>query len=193
MTPAMLKRIKPWVARDSTSYIFANFIPTSETRVTKKRAVPTAQLTPANTQAYLKEPCPSRMIFPTMGPPVKAAMAARENAAPVRVPICANGEIFAQSAGVRLIPAPEEMPKRAAKTIRAAFPVAGSHIASMRIVVRADMTIMTLKWPTLSATTLGIVRPKMLEDANKLLYQVAQRWVSNTWLHSRLGRDNLPY
>ena len=81
---------------------------------------------------------------------------------PVRTPISWMGETCAQSAGVRPIPAPEPIPKSAAKTIRAELPVAGSHIARMRMVVKPLMIIMTLKRPTLSAIALGTVRPIML-------------------------------
>ena len=81
---------------------------------------------------------------------------------PERMPISWMGETCAQSAGVRPIPAPEPMPKSAAKTIMAALLVAGSHIARMRIVVKLAMTIMTLNRPTLSAIALGTVRPIML-------------------------------
>lgn len=77
------------------------------------------------------------------------------------------GEIWAQSAGVRLMPAPEPIPKSAAKTIRAALPVAGSHKARIRMVVKELMIIIMLKLPTLSARALGTVRPMMLTKVSQ--------------------------
>jgi len=102
------------------------------------------------------------MIWPPIGEPVNAAIDPIAKMVPVRTPISLIGEICAQSAGVRPIPAPEPIPKRAAKTMIGAFPVAGSHNARMRMVVKPLMRIMTLKRPTLSAATLGAVRPIML-------------------------------
>ena len=64
------------------------------------------------------------------------------------------------------MPAPEAIPKSAAKTILAALPVAGSHNARIRIDVKALMTIMTLNLPTLSAMALGTVRPIMLRKVS---------------------------
>ena len=72
------------------------------------------------------------------------------------------GETCAHSAGVRPIPAPEAIPNNAAKMIMAALPVAGSHSARMRMVVKLLITTMTLKRPTLSAIALGTVRPIIL-------------------------------
>jgi len=86
---------------------------------------------------------------------------------PVRTPISLIGEICAQSAGVRLIPAPEPIPKSTAKTIIGALPVAGSHNARMRMVVKLLMMIMMLKFPTLSAIIFGTVRPIMLGDISQ--------------------------
>ena len=65
-------------------------------------------------------------------------------------------------AGTRLTPAPEPIPKRTAKRIMGACPVAGSQRARMMMVVKVAMTIMTLKRPYLSARALGTVRPKIL-------------------------------
>lgn len=61
------------------------------------------------------------------------------------------------------MPAPDDMPKSAAKTMMAASPVEGSQRPRIRIDVRAPMTIMTLKKPTLSPTAFGTVRPNRLE------------------------------
>ena len=60
------------------------------------------------------------------------------------------------------MPAPDPIPKRAAKSIIGAFPEAGSHKARIKIEVKKLMTIMTLNRPTLSAITFGMVRPKTL-------------------------------
>lgn len=121
-----------------------------------------AQLTPPKTMAYRNEPLLAAMMAPPIGEPVNAAKAAIVKTVPVRMPISWIGDTCAHSAGVRPIPAPEAIPKSAAKTMRAALPVAGSHIARMRMVVKALMTIMTLKRPTLSAIALGTVRPIIL-------------------------------
>lgn len=96
-----------------------------------------AQLTPPKTMAFLNDPWLSPMIAPPIGEPVNAAIAAIEKTVPERMPISWMGETCAQRAGVRPIPAPEAIPKNAAKTIRAALPVAGSHNARMRMVVKA--------------------------------------------------------
>ena len=127
--------------------------------VTIKSAVPMAQLNPPKTMAYRNDPWLSAMICPPIGEPVNAAIAAIEKTVPERIPISCMGETCAQSAGVRPIPAPELIPKNAAKTMSAAFPVAGSHNARMRIVVKPLITIMTLNRPTLSAMAFGTVRP----------------------------------
>lgn len=74
------------------------------------------------------------------------------------------GESLAQRAGVRLMPAPEEMPKSDANRMIGTLPVEGSHKPRIKIDVKAPMTIITLKCPTLSAMTLGTVRPKRLES-----------------------------
>ena len=103
------------------------------------------------------------MILPPSGEPVNAAIDEMAKMVPVRTPISLIGEIPAQSAGVRPIPAPEPIPKRAAKMMMGALPVAGSQRARTTMVVKVDMTIITLKRPTLSATTLGTVRPIMLQ------------------------------
>ena len=87
---------------------------------------------------------------------------------PVRTPISLIGEIFAQRAGIRPIPAPEPIPKSAAKSIIGALPVAGSHNARIRIVVKELIMIMTLKRPTLSAITFGTVRPMTLTWSAKI-------------------------
>lgn len=72
------------------------------------------------------------------------------------------GESLAHRAGVRLMPAPEEIPKSAANKMMGTSPVAGSQRPSINIDVRKLMAIITLKDPTLSATALGTVRPKRL-------------------------------
>ena len=72
------------------------------------------------------------------------------------------GETWAQSAGVRPMPAPDPIPKRTAKIMMGAFPEVGSHKARIKAAVKKLMTIMTLNLPTLSAITLGTVRPKTL-------------------------------
>ena len=87
--------------------------------------------------AFLNDPWLSPMIAPPIGEPVNAAIAAIEKTVPERMPISWMGDTCAQSAGVRPIPAPEAIPKKAAKTIRAAFPVEGSHNARMRMLVKA--------------------------------------------------------
>lgn len=120
------------------------FVP-KESRVAPKKIVPTAQQTPPKTMVYLKEPSSPVTILPPMGDPVNAAIAAIEYAVPVRVPISERGDIFAHSAGVRLIPAPDPTPNSAAKVMMAALLVAGSHRPKIKAVVRALMTIMTLK------------------------------------------------
>jgi hypothetical protein len=102
------------------------------------------------------------MICPPIGEPVKAAMDENANMVPVRTPMSLMGETWAQSAGVRPMPAPDPIPKRAAKAMRGAFPEAGSHRARIKMVVKKLITIMTLNLPTLSAITLGTVRPKTL-------------------------------
>ncbi len=68
------------------------------------------------------------------------------------------------------MPAPEPMPKSAAKTIMGALPVAGSHNTRMRMVVKQLIRIIILKRPTLSARALGTVRPIMLG-------KISLRWV----------------
>lgn len=66
------------------------------------------------------------------------------------------------------MPAPDEMPKRVAKTMVGIFVEVevevevGNHMAMMRTVVKKHMRIMMLKWPCLSARALGTVRPIML-------------------------------
>lgn len=101
-----------------------------------------------------------------MGDPVKPAIDEIAKMVPVRTPISLMGETVAQSTGVRPIPAPEPMPKSAAKRIIGVFPVAGSHIARMRMAVKKLITIMTLKRPTLSAIAFGTVRPIILTTAS---------------------------
>ena len=98
-----------------------------------------------------------------MGDPVKAAIDEIAKIVPVRTPISSIGETVAQRTGVKPIPAPEPIPKSTAKRIIGAFPVAGSHSARIRMVVKKIITIMTLKRPTLSAIAFGTVRPIMLD------------------------------
>lgn len=124
-----------------------------------KRTVPTAQLTPAKIVVYRNEPLSRDMSWPPIGEPVNAASDANAKTVPVKVPISLAGAMCAQSTGVRPMPAPEPMPKSAAKRIMAAFPVASSHSTRTRIVVKKLIPTITLKGPTLSATALGMVRP----------------------------------
>lgn len=97
-----------------------------------------------------------------MGEPDKAAIDATAKMVPVRTPMSLMGEMLAHSTGVRPMPAPEPMPKSAAKIIKGTFPEAGSQRARIRTVVKVDMMIIMLKRPTLSARAFGTVRPKML-------------------------------
>lgn len=78
----------------------------------------------------------------------------------------------ATSTGVKPIPAPDATPNRAAKVMSAAFPVAGSQKARIRIMVKKLIVIIMLKWPTLSARALGTVRPMMLRVTSQ------QRWTT---------------
>ena len=98
-----------------------------------------------------------------IGEPVKAAMDEIAKMVPVRTPMSLIGETCAHSAGVRPIPAPDPMPKRAAKSMIGTFPDAGSQRAKIKIVVKKLMTIMTLNLPTLSAMMFGTVRPIILQ------------------------------
>ena len=141
---------------------FPGFTPPIDILAATKSAVPIAQLTPENTIVYLNEPSLSAMILPPSGDPVNAAIDAIANTVPVRTPISWIGEIPAQRAGVSPMPAPEPIPKRAANRIMSTLPVAGSHRPRMRTVVNVAMMIIILKRPTLSASALGTVRPKML-------------------------------
>ena len=72
------------------------------------------------------------------------------------------GKTCAHKAGVRPIPAPDPIPKRAAKSMMGVFPEAGSHRARIKRAVKKLITTMTLSLPILSAITFGIVRPKTL-------------------------------
>ena len=129
-----------------------------------KSTLPTTQLTQQNTTVYLNEPPLSAMILPPSGDPVNAATDEIAKMVPVRTPMSLMGEIPAQSAGVRPMPAPEPMPKRAANRMMGPLPVAGSQRPRITTVVKVAMMIMMLKRPTLSARALGTVRPKMLPD-----------------------------
>ena len=149
------------------------FTPPTVILAATNSAVPTAQLTPENTIVFLKSPLLSVRIFPPRGEPVKAAIDAMAKMVPVRTPMSLMGEIPAVSTGVRPIPAPDPIPKRAAKSIIGTLPVAGSQRAKIKIVVKAAITIMVLNRPTLSAIALGTVRPNMLmtiisDEATKL-------------------------
>lgn len=94
------------------------------------------------------------------------------NTVPVLTPMSLTGETCAQSAGVRPIPAPDPIPNSAAKIIRGVLPVAGSQRARMSTVVKVDMTIMTLKRPTLSVRALG---------KNRLIISIFKKNVEPQW------------
>jgi hypothetical protein len=145
--------------------IFVHFTPAREILVAVKRLAPTKQVTPANIWPFLNDPWLSVIIWPPIGEPVKAAMDENANMVPVRTPMSLIGETWAQSAGVRPIPAPDPIPNRTAKIMIGAFPEVGSHKARIKAAVKKLMTIMTLNLPTLSAITLGTVRPKMLPSS----------------------------
>ena len=151
-----------WSCQGPEFQTFVIFRPAIFILVRTKRDVPMAQLTPPKRMAYLNWPWLSMSIWPPIGDPVKAANAESEKAVPVRTPISCMGEIWAARTGVRPIPAPDPIPKSAANNIIGALPVAGSHRARIRIVVKALITIMVLKRPALSAIALGTVRPIML-------------------------------
>lgn len=118
--------------------------------------------------ALVNDPPLPEMIAPPMGDPVSPAYAEIVKTVPVRTPMSRMGESLAHKTGVRLMPAPEDMPKSAAKRMMGALPDEGSQRARIRIVVEAPMTIITLKCPTLSAMALGTVRPKRLEPISLL-------------------------
>ncbi len=118
---------------------------------------------PPKAIALVNDPPLLEMIAPPMGDPVNPAYAEIVKTVPVRTPMSRMGESLAQMAGVRLMPAPEEMPKSAANKMMGALPDEGSQRPRIRIDVKAPMTIITLKCPTLSAMALGTVRPKRLE------------------------------
>ena len=98
-----------------------------------------------------------------MGGPVSLANAGIVKNVPVQTPMSRMGESLAHRTGVRLMPAPEDTPKSAAKRLMGVLPVEGSQRPRIRIDVAAPMMIITLKCPTLSAMTFGTVRPKRLE------------------------------
>jgi hypothetical protein len=54
------------------------------------------------------------------------------------------------------------------KTMRAPSECVGSRTPRTRTVLRAANVIITLKWPILSATALGTIRPMMLYCLGKL-------------------------
>lgn len=128
-----------------------------------KRIVPTAQNVPPKAIALVNDPPLLEIIAPPIGDPVNPANAEIVKTVPVRTPMSRMGESLAQRAGVRLMPAPEDTPKSAANTMMGALPDEGSQRPRIRIDVKAPMTIITLKCPTLSAMALGTVRPKRLE------------------------------
>ena len=66
-----------------------------------------------------------------MGLLIKAAIEMMAKTVPVRTPICRTSEICANMEGRRDTKAPLPKPNSAAKTIMGAFPVAGSHNASV--------------------------------------------------------------
>lgn len=74
-----------------------------------------------------------------------------------------NRRELAQRAGVKLMPAPKDTPKSAANRMMGALPVEGSQRPRIRLDVKAPMTSIRLKCPTLSAMALDTVRPKMPE------------------------------
>jgi hypothetical protein len=146
-----------------TPQIFAGLQPTKAIRLATKSIVPIAQAAPPKAIALVNDPPLPEMIAPPTGDPVSPANAEIVKTVPVRTPMSRMGESLAHRAGVRLMPAPEDMPKSAAKRMMGALPVEGSQRPRIRIDVKAPMTIITLKCPTLSAMALGTVRPKRLE------------------------------
>ncbi len=60
------------------------------------------------------------------------------------------------------MPAPDPMPKRAAKRIIGTWPVAGNHRPKMTIDVNALITTMMLKRPSLSERAFGTALPIIL-------------------------------
>ena len=97
-----------------------------------------------------------------MGEPVNAANDANAKTVPVRTPMSWMGETCAQRTGARPTPAPEVMPKRAAKAMMGASLVPVRNKPRMRTVVKVLIKIIMLKWPNLSAKALGTVRPIIL-------------------------------
>jgi hypothetical protein len=154
-------------------HTFFAFHPTNATLLATKSIVPTAQDAPPKAIALVNDPPLLAIRAPPIGDPVSPANAEIVKTVPVRTPMSVMGDSLAHNAGVRPIPAPEDIPKRDAKRMMGASPDEGSQRPRIRMLVRAPITTITLKCPTLSAMAFGTVRPRTLES-HQLIAKIEQ-------------------
>jgi hypothetical protein len=154
-------------------HTFFAFHPTNTTRLATNSIVPIVQDAPPKAIAPVNDPPLRAMRAPPIGDPVSPAKAEIVKTVPVRTPISVIGDSLAHNAGVRPMPAPEDIAKRDAKRMMGASPDEGSQRPRMRMLVKTPMTTITLKCPTLSAIAFGTVRPRIL-DSHQLIVTITR-------------------
>lgn len=152
----------PQIATSVCYTFFMTFRPTNETRVTAYMDAPAMRTTPVQILTYMYPPSSRAMKAPAMGLLTSAGMASIPNCIPFRSPISRMGEICAISAGHKVTKAPEPNPYRAANTMMAALPEAGSHRANTMMPEKKAMMVWELYAPSLSAAIPGSMRPNRL-------------------------------